>query len=658
MNGNDEALKQLAAPARNKYFYGKLLDVMHFEMEQRYMNRKRWLLNRLGLGTGVLCGLEVVVAEDGQCLWIRPGVAVDPLGREIIAPQPYCLENIRQPTDRNGRPDGDPIAGAGVVTICLYYHECEVEPVPVLVGDCDTRQECANSTIRERFRLQIHAGEPESAPGQVTDEACRTIFPRGEVDDGFPHRQAACETLSGLCPEPDDVCVVLATVALPADDEAAVEVDLCGYRTAVYSNTMLADLLMCLAARVDECCRMRLLRYVSGDGQVGEPGADLPEPLVVELLDGNGDLVADEPVTFTVRVGGGVAQPVSVETDANGQASAKWQLGPAPGLNVVEASVAGGSHVLFHATAQLPVRDLQYVSGDAQTASPGATLPAPLVVAVVDADGNGVANETVTFAVRGGGGQLADAAVVTDAAGQAANRWRLGAAAGINTAVAAIANGDEVLFHALSFPQEEPPTTDPPVVNAIWPPNAASLTPQSDDELVRKWFNLWVESPRLEVTFDRKMNEEQLKEMEPWLRLWQLRSFGQNEIRVRRLPLELSDISEESILEQDGITAVYRLLVDDIGELVNCRFLVQMRSRSGAIVDTGTPPLQLDAEFVGTRLTAAQLNRIWDTDEEMMRQEIWDRLEDTGNTLPRSGDGREGGNFHSWFEVFERGPID
>jgi len=210
----------------------------------------------------------------------------------------------------------------------------------------------------------------------------------------------------------------------------------------------------------------------------------------------------------------------------------------------------------------------------------------------------------------------------------------------------------------LSFPQEEPPTTDPPVVNAIWPPNAASLTPQSDDELVRKWFNLWVESPRLEVTFDRKMNEEQLKEMEPWLRLWQLRSFGQNEIRVRRLPLELIDISEESILEQDGITAVYRLLVDDIGELVNCRFLVQMRSRSGAIVDTGTPPLQLDAEFVGTRLTAAQLNRIWDTDEEMMRQEIWDRLEDTGNTLPRSGDGREGGNFHSWFEVFERGPID
>jgi hypothetical protein len=657
MNGNDEALKQLTAPARNKYFYGKLLDVMHFEMEQRYMNRKRWLLNRLGLGSGVLCGLEVVVAEDGQCLWIRPGVALDPLGREIIVPQPYCLENIRQPTDHNGRPDGDPIAGEGVVTICLYYHECEVEPVPVLVGDCDTRQECANSTIRERFRLQIHAGAPESEPGQVSDEACRTIFPRGEVDDGFPHRQTACETLSGLCPEPDDVCVVLATVALPADADAAVEVDLCGYRTAVYSNTMLADLLMCLAARVDECCRMRLLRYVSGDGQVGEPGADLPEPLVVELLDGNGDLVADEPVTFAVRVGGGVVTPVSVNTDANGQASASWQLGPTAGLNVVEASVAGGSHVLFHATAQLPVRDLVYVAGDGQTAVPGETLPDPIVVAVVDGDGNGVANETVTFAVRGGGGQVANVTVTTDASGQARTGWRLGAAVGLNTAVATGAYGDEVLFHALGLPAEQPPTVDPPVVNAIWVPNAARLSPQGSREEVR-WFRIWMESPRLEVTFDREMNEGQLRDMEPWLRLWQVRSFGENEIRVRRLPIELVDITDDSILGEEGITAVYEIRVDERIELVNCRFLVQIRSRSGAITDTSTPPLELDAEFVGTRLTGAQLNRIWDTDEEMMPQEIWDRLDDTGNTLPRSGDGREGGNFHSWFEVFEQGPID
>ncbi|MBE2222368.1 MAG: hypothetical protein IAF02_12545, partial [Anaerolineae bacterium] len=406
-----------------------------------------------------------------------------------------------------------------------------------------------------------------------------------------------------------------------------------------------------LAARVDECCRMRLLRYVSGDGQVGEPGTTLPEPLVVELLDGNGDLVADEPVTFAVRVGGGQVQPVTINTDAIGQASATWDLGAAPGLNVAEASVTGGSHVMFHATAQLPVRELVYVSGDAQTAAPGADLPEPLVVAVIDGDGNSVSNETVSFAVRGGG-QLTDATVVTDAAGQAANKWRVGPTAGLNTAVASLANGDEVLFHALSFPQEEPPTTNPPVVNAIWPPNAASLTPRGGNA---EWFNMWLESARLEVTFDREMNEAQLKEMEPWLRFWQIRSFGQNEIRVRRMPLELTDITKDSILGEAGITAVYRLLVDDRDELLNGRFLVQMRSARGVITDTSTPPLQLDTELRGTRLTAAQLNAIWDTDEQMMGQEIWDRLVDTGAVLPRSGDGVEGGNFNSWFEVFEEG---
>ena len=32
---------------RNRYFYGKLLDVFHFELEQNYLNGKRWMLNRM-----------------------------------------------------------------------------------------------------------------------------------------------------------------------------------------------------------------------------------------------------------------------------------------------------------------------------------------------------------------------------------------------------------------------------------------------------------------------------------------------------------------------------------------------------------------------------------------------------------------------------------
>jgi hypothetical protein len=50
MDCTDNGLRRpgtLAAPRRNHYYYTKLLDVLHFEMEQAYGIRQRWLLNRL-----------------------------------------------------------------------------------------------------------------------------------------------------------------------------------------------------------------------------------------------------------------------------------------------------------------------------------------------------------------------------------------------------------------------------------------------------------------------------------------------------------------------------------------------------------------------------------------------------------------------------------
>jgi hypothetical protein len=68
----------LGTPERNRYFYGKLLDEASLSMEQRYFNQKRWMMNRLGLGHGVLCGLHVDV--QGDCVCISPGVAIDTMG--------------------------------------------------------------------------------------------------------------------------------------------------------------------------------------------------------------------------------------------------------------------------------------------------------------------------------------------------------------------------------------------------------------------------------------------------------------------------------------------------------------------------------------------------------------------------------------------------
>src|SRR5919109_1439798 len=71
-------------PVRNRYFYGKLLDVFHFELESDYMNAKRWLLNRAVTGWGVVCGLDVKLAEEGRAIVVTPGIAPYSWGREIV----------------------------------------------------------------------------------------------------------------------------------------------------------------------------------------------------------------------------------------------------------------------------------------------------------------------------------------------------------------------------------------------------------------------------------------------------------------------------------------------------------------------------------------------------------------------------------------------
>src|SRR5688572_14861911 len=86
-------LDELAAPKRNHYFYGKLLDEMHLRLEQDYFNGKRALLNRLALGAGVLCGLRV--EPDGKFVKVSAGAAIDGFGREIIVPESVRVDTSK-----------------------------------------------------------------------------------------------------------------------------------------------------------------------------------------------------------------------------------------------------------------------------------------------------------------------------------------------------------------------------------------------------------------------------------------------------------------------------------------------------------------------------------------------------------------------------------
>ena len=72
---------ELRAPVRNRYFYGKMLDVFHFELEQDYFNQKRWLINQRVIGYGVVCGLDVHARARRPSIVVHPGLAIDRCGR-------------------------------------------------------------------------------------------------------------------------------------------------------------------------------------------------------------------------------------------------------------------------------------------------------------------------------------------------------------------------------------------------------------------------------------------------------------------------------------------------------------------------------------------------------------------------------------------------
>ena len=101
---------------RPHYFAGKFLTAEDLEREQRYQNEKRWLLNRMLQGTGVVSGLEVVPHDEGA-VTVAPGLAIDALGREILVREPH---QVPLPS------------GSKRVSVCLVYREVETERETIL----------------------------------------------------------------------------------------------------------------------------------------------------------------------------------------------------------------------------------------------------------------------------------------------------------------------------------------------------------------------------------------------------------------------------------------------------------------------------------------------------------------------------------------------
>jgi adhesin/invasin len=154
----------------------------------------------------------------------------------------------------------------------------------------------------------------------------------------------------------------------------------------------------------------------SSNGQSATVGTALANPVVVQVTDAAGNGIGNVVVTWTVLTGGGSVSSATSTTDASGNASVNWTLGPTAGENTLEASIATGASTTITATGVAAAASgLTSVSGNNQTILIGATS-APLVVHVADANGNPVANATVTWTVSAGGA-LSASSTTTDANG-------------------------------------------------------------------------------------------------------------------------------------------------------------------------------------------------------------------------------------------------
>ena len=230
---------------RNRYVYGKLLDVFHFEMEQRYFNAKRWLLNRMVSGYGVVCGLGVQLGEDGRSVVVAPGLALDKWGREIVVAAPSAPLPLPDAPEEapEAHPEHECAHDHETVGLFLCYHECLTNPVPVLNPECGDTHACTPGTVCERYELVFRKGK----------------LPAIEVECPIPdlvygnriNYAALANYVSGECPPcPEEPCIPLASIRLPEPGEPcppeAVDISV---RPIVYTNDLLHDLLVCLSQK-------------------------------------------------------------------------------------------------------------------------------------------------------------------------------------------------------------------------------------------------------------------------------------------------------------------------------------------------------------------------------------------------------------------------
>jgi hypothetical protein len=571
---------------RNRFFPRKLMEVRHWRAEQAYHRHSRELVTRLGLGSGVLCGLDTVLTDDDTLL-ILPGVAVDGLGRPVVVPGDVEIDP-RQLTDDCGRPSGDPIQ-EGTVTVVLCYHECGSDPVPLPGTSCDGRVECVPSMTREAYAVLVRPGA--ATRHGLPSGLCEALCPEPGQSSGNAQPAVDGDQLRALLDQLDprgcgceEICVPLCTVTVSAGRPATPTTTV---RTVLRSNRELLDLLMCLADRQRDCCRAlppRIVGLWPWPSDDGTGYADLASSGRLELAFDR-DLAEqglDDPSTWLglwvigqqevtrLRISRSSASPQHVPVDSGDVA-----VYTVDALDVEALEAGAVALVMARSVARGPIVAAGPDAAALDTDLPGTPLP--------------LGRRDLLWKVAPGV-TAGDTGVTPDDL-RAPRAW--------------LPTGDGREGGDLHVAYQRPPQ-----LLSVWPPGNSNLVKNATNDQDSADF---FAQPRLRLVVSRPLADAALAAPHLWIRLWQFDENAAGLSDGQELPL-----GQVATLSLHNGTVQYTLPVTVPGGWPPpaARLLVQVYSGPavgpGSPVSRDEPALLLDADFTGTDLDPnQQLWQLW-----------------------------------------------
>jgi hypothetical protein len=236
---------------RQNYYFGKLLTAADLQSEQRYLNEKRWLINRYGIGWGVLCGLEVTVHPQNSCtVCIEPGLALDQYGHEIVVCEAQCsidLNTARQKLDAEGKGYG---GGTNRYYITITYRECATARSPIPVSTCEGYEtDYAYNRTLETFKIDVTRTVPEK-PRSLREELQSVLTCEAEC---FAFLNTPGHVVNyGCLPRAQCQPITLACVEFDHATNSILSIDNVTYRKLAYSNELLYSLSQCMLGELRE----------------------------------------------------------------------------------------------------------------------------------------------------------------------------------------------------------------------------------------------------------------------------------------------------------------------------------------------------------------------------------------------------------------------